>query len=87
MEKDNEEIRKQIFKRVKPIFEKVLKEKISDTMSVLPTITFFWRPNNYRLKIAFSEINFKPTPPKKPSLPMELKFSNYNSKIQQGLME
>ena len=81
MKKDGDELREYIFKKVMPIFNKVLKEKDRVTMSVPTTITFFWRPNNYRLLNPFSKKTFRPTPPQKPTFPMELKWSNFNSKV------
>lgn len=81
MKKDNEELKKHIFKRVRPIFEKVLNEKISSTMSVVPTIIFFWQPNNYRLKIPFYDNRTLPLKRRNFKFPMELKYSNYNSKV------
>jgi hypothetical protein len=81
MKKSDDELRREIFKKVKPIFEKVLNENISDTMSVPPTVTFLWSPHNYRLKIPFYDKRTLPIKKKKFKFPMELKYSNYNSKV------
>jgi len=75
--KKRDDLTKEILKKVSI----ASKGKIKDTMSVGVVLSFFWRPNNYRLLIPFSNKGFKPTPLSKPTFPMELKWSNYNSKV------
>jgi hypothetical protein len=60
------------------IINRVLKERGINTMSGVSLITFFWRPNNYRLLIPFNAQHFKLTLPQKPPFPMEI--SNFGSK-------
>ena len=48
----DDKLRKQVEKLCKPIFDKVLKEAGSNSMTIAPVILkFLWRPNNYRRKI------------------------------------
>lgn len=56
-------INKELDKILDPIFNKVLQEAHRNTMSVgvdspKPIITFYWRPNNYRLQIPFERKRF-----------------------------
>lgn len=59
-----------------PIFNKILKEVKTNTMSVGKPITFLWRPNNYRLQIPFITKRFKRNTTLKPSV----RVYNYGTK-------
>lgn len=78
--KDDGKIKEYIAKKV----NKVLKERGIDTMSgivVFPNITFYWRPNNYRLQIPFNCKNFKEHYPPRTLTSYGIKVSNYGTKF------
>ncbi len=76
--KNNDEVyKKHIDKIVKPIFDRVLKEMGIDTMSGVKTISFLWRPNNYRLQIPFKTETFK----RDTTIKSGVKISNYGTKF------
>ena len=73
---------KQLIQQIKEKFKKVLGERLTNTMGVEGVfIKSLWRPNNYRLTMIFNKDTFKPTHPKKPLFPVEIKSTNYGSKF------
>ncbi len=88
MEKDNEDkdsVKEHIRRLVKPIFDKSLKETISNhTMggygsSGVPVV-YLWQPHNFRLYFDFSKVGFEPRKPSSKVLKeMKVRFSFFNS--------
>lgn len=68
--------KKHIDKLIKPIFDKVLQEKKPNTMIGVTPISFFWRPNNYRLQFNFKTKTFK----RNTTLKSGVQISNYGTK-------
>lgn len=57
--KDNDSFRRYVEKLTTPIFNKVLQETKSHSMTTINNFSFLWQPHNYRLKIPISYENLK----------------------------
>ena len=57
--KEQDSFKQYVEKLTTPIFNKVLQEVKSDTMTTLKPFNFLWQPHNYRLKIPISYENLK----------------------------